>query len=297
MSDERFVLPRPPEPEKTDQRPHPIRQRLDIVAIVIALFAAAFSALQWHADDRQARAAEQTLDIAEKSLDLAKRASEDQAADVERARAAAEASARSAALLAEAAKRSAAAAESTLSDVRVVNRLGLVPEINADLRLDPLKLANRTIPPQLDLVNRGPVDAVNIEIRLIALQQKARLSPGFVAVADSSNSWRIDRLGPGKSISIVVEHPIHKFFGWSGPPEGRVIVLHVVCTRDPDRRSQYGGAKFFFFDPETGSWIRENAKNENHKALKEAVKTKWSSLGMMLKGIHDELEPIGDIPR
>ncbi len=280
-----------------DQRPHPIRQRLDIVAIVVALCAAGFSALQWHADEKQARVAEQTLNIAKKSLDLAKQASEDQAEDVQRARTAAEASARSAALLAEAAKRSATAAESTVSYVKIINRLGLVPQIHADLRLEPLKLTNRIVPPQLDIVNRGPVDAVNIEIRLIALQQKERSSTSFVAMTDSFNAWRIDRLGSGKSLSILVEHPIHETSGWAGPPEGRVIVLHVVYTRDPDRISQYGGARFLFFDPETSSWVRDNAENENHKKLKQQVKAKWSSLGMMLTGIHDKLEPIGEPPR
>jgi hypothetical protein len=86
MPDEKYLIPDPPKLEPRESRPHPIRVRLDVIALIVAGIGGLFSFLQWTAAQKQA-------DIAEHALGEARRAADEQAKDVQRARKAAERSA------------------------------------------------------------------------------------------------------------------------------------------------------------------------------------------------------------
>jgi hypothetical protein len=94
MTDDRYVIPRPPEPDKTQLAPHPGDRRRTVIAIAIASFAAMFSG--WQAIEAQ------------RSRIANQEASEAQTSDVERARKAAEDSAKAAERSADAAWKSVA---------------------------------------------------------------------------------------------------------------------------------------------------------------------------------------------
>ena len=86
---------------------------ISAAALVVSIGAAAFSFFEYRAADRQARAAEDQVRIAQGSRDDAKRAAQAQAQDVERSRKASEDSAKAAQDLANAMSRSAKAAEAS----------------------------------------------------------------------------------------------------------------------------------------------------------------------------------------
>ena len=113
MSEQGYIIQPPPIPW---WKRLSLDRILGIVALLVALSAAIFSALQYRAANRQA-------DIAEQARRDARRASDDQARDVERSRTAAEKSAAAAEKLAAGMERSAKAAESSANAGR--DALGL----------------------------------------------------------------------------------------------------------------------------------------------------------------------------
>jgi len=92
MADDRYLIPRPPEPERTQPAQHPREHKRANVAMCIACLAALFTAWQAY-EVRQSRIEAKTTLL-------------DQAKDVDRARKAAEDSAAAARLLAEVGKQS-----------------------------------------------------------------------------------------------------------------------------------------------------------------------------------------------
>jgi len=103
MSEQGYIIPPPRLPW---WRRISIDRFLGIAALLVALIAAIFSALQYRAANRQA-------DIADQARRDARKVSDDQARDVERSRTAAEKSAAAAEKLAARMERSAKAAESS----------------------------------------------------------------------------------------------------------------------------------------------------------------------------------------
>ena len=110
MSDQDYLIS-PPRPAwwKRISANHTI----SVTALVVSLGAATFSFLQYRAVDRQAKAAEEQVRIAQGARDDARQAAQAQAQDVERSRKASEDSAKAAQDLAKAMERSARAAEAS----------------------------------------------------------------------------------------------------------------------------------------------------------------------------------------
>jgi hypothetical protein len=141
-------------------------------ALFVAMGAAVFSGLQYRASDREATAAEEQVRLARIAGDDAKRATKEQAADVQRSRKAAEDSALAAKALAEGMQRSASAAEASARagneslklsrQAMMLSEQPLLETVNAQV-LKPL-VANEMIPLSVQTINSGKGPAKNIDI-------------------------------------------------------------------------------------------------------------------------------------
>ncbi len=285
MADERFVLPSPPKPDPTEYHPHPLRVRLDVVALAIACLAALFSYLQWRAENKQAQ-------VAEKALDLARSTSDDQAKDVARSRKAAEDSVAFAKALAETALRglkisersaraaelSAAAGRDALAVSRATSKLVLRPNIRAMGHLEATT-------PVVRLTNIGPVPAVYVTAELfrIGLTRTAGSPPipGLTRVSGEFPSYYLPVINPQTAVILHVDKETlasREVMGYSEgslekPYFGDIIQLTVRYYREADGR-EYGGAQFYFRTPE-GTWVRENTNAFPRDILQLLTSRDW----------------------
>jgi len=158
MSDDRYLLPQPPPKPPVEEKPHPIRIRLDVLALIVAVSSVSFSGMQWWVGRIQAEAAQEQVRLAE-------RAANEQREDAIQSRAAAHESAAAAKKLADVASQS----------LIITGRSARAAELSAAAGREALEVSKQTLlvsdRPLLETLNAriigkldpGTVGAVNTE--------------------------------------------------------------------------------------------------------------------------------------
>ena len=162
-------------------------------------------------------------------------------------------------------------------DFRLVEKLDLAPKILFQANFG----THDKIPAHLFIKNTGPIEAINVTVRLLELRYIPNPNPRLAAMADSADIFNVPNLSPGKHhIFNLPNHWNYKYFyevrkRTSIPIDHFIIEAFISYSKDPERKL-FNFRSFYFFDKD-GNIISETSiksKEEYKEMLEYIYKTK-----------------------
>jgi hypothetical protein len=169
------------------------------------------------------------------------------------------------------------------NDLRILNKIDFRPKIALRARLE--KISNQ-IPAHINIINRGPVDAIQVQIQFyfhkyFPKQQKVRAS-----ATGSDLQWIIDKLTPLKPKNILInESSLNDLLPAFSDNEKHYRILEIRLNyRREVGLKEYSESAFYFVSPE-GKWVSEASSalnSEIYKPIKEAAFSRFTVKSDML---------------
>jgi len=155
------------------------------------------------------------------------------------------------------------------NDARAISGLNLRPNLSITAYFRKIK----DTPPHFTVVNRGPLQVLQLEIQPIAHRYLANEKKFALAQWGSEELQVVDKLEPLRSISFAFsDHWLNLEARMQEPSEHNVMEIRLTYRCPPDMRQFVEGA-FYFLSPE-GRWVGENDASltpEVYEPLKQAV--------------------------
>lgn len=145
--------------------------------------------------------------------------------------------------------------------VRSLAKLDLQPAI----QIRTLFKSIGKIPPHYSVTNAGPVDAVQVEVKLWAHRFSSEQKKFYISLNDSSEN--LGRIKPQETKSVKFQN------GWlmtnariEKPVQANVMEIRISYRRPQDLR-EYTKSAFYFVDPNE-SWVPERSSSLDSELYK-----------------------------
>ena len=140
--------------------------------------------------------------------------------------------------------------ENNRTDIRELNKLNIMPIIDLRLHLDS---SNKT-PPYIEITNSGPIDIIQLEIKLIELRYSTKKEKIHLAGSGSDVNWKFTSLNVNQSRQIEIPSPWFEYNYYeklsklnNEPIENIVIEAYISFRREPNLKL-YERRAFYFLD-------------------------------------------------
>jgi len=160
----------------------------------------------------------------------------------------------------------------TRNDTKILNKLNFRPTLALQAKL---KKTNNTIPAHLNLINKGPIDAVQVQVQFYFHKYSEEQQKVVISGWDSGQQWTLDRLPSLKQVNIGVnELSLKGMLPALSDHEKycRILEIRLNYRREVDLK-KYSERAFYFVNPD-GEWVSERDSTLNsdfYKEIKEAV--------------------------
>jgi len=163
-------------------------------------------------------------------------------------------------------------------DAAKVNKLDLRPELTVYARL----YQDGTATPYIDITNKGPVDAVQVEIGLYVLRYSPERKKIMLGGTTGELQWTFERLPHLKATTLKVsELDLYSLFPALDSEEkgNQAVELRLTYRREVDLK-QYTASAFYFMNEE-GRFVSEgdpSVDSEIYEPIRKTVFTKQAVL-------------------
>jgi hypothetical protein len=171
------------------------------------------------------------------------------------------------------------------NDARILNKLDFRPTLSLRAQLQNI---NDKIPAHINLKNKGPVDAIQVEVQFHYHRYFPDKKKAGASATGSDQQWTIDRLPSLKQVNIRINEPlldsllpamsdIEKYY--------RILEIRLNYRREVDLK-EYSESAFYFVSQE-GKWVSERSSalnSEFYEPIKKAAISRFTVMSDMLNG-------------
>lgn len=162
-------------------------------------------------------------------------------------------------------------------DYRLVEKLDLAPEILFRANFG----THEKIPANIFIKNIGPIEAINVTVRLLELRYIPNPNPRLMAVTGSKDIFNVPNLSPRKHHNFKIPENwnykyFHKVQEMRGIPIEHFIIEAFISYQKEPTRELFNFRTFYFFEKD-GNIISEKViiNNEEYKDMLDYIyKTK-----------------------
>ena len=170
-----------------------------------------------------------------------------------------------------------------MNDLRMLNKIDFRPKIALQARL---KKISDKIPAHINIINRGPVDAIQVQVRFYFHKYFPKLQKVHASATGSDLQWTIDKLAPLKPENIEInESSLNDLLPAISNNEKHYHILEIRLNyRHEVGLKEYSESAFYFVSPE-GKWVNETSSalnSEIYKPIKEAAFSRFTARSDML---------------
>lgn len=157
------------------------------------------------------------------------------------------------------------------NDARILNKLDFRPTIALRAQL---KKINNKIPAHINIQNKGPVDAVQVQIQFHFLRYLPNKKKIGGTMTGTDFKWAIDRFPPLKQKNIKIsESSLNTLLPTiDSEKHYRILEIRLNYRREVDLK-EYSESAFYFVSQE-GKWVNETSSalnSEIYTPIKEAA--------------------------
>ncbi len=161
-------------------------------------------------------------------------------------------------------------------DTRILNKVDFIPTLSLRAQLRKID----KIPAHINIKNKGPVDAIQVQIQFHFHQYLPSKKKIGVTMTETDLQWTIDRLPPLKQVDIKFnEVSLFTVLPAVNTREDhyRILEIRLIYRREVDLK-EYDESAFYFVNQE-GIWIGEHNNSldpEIYGPIKEAAFSRFN---------------------